>query len=93
LVLDQTSAEALGFKYSDVGLPEAADEARVTDLMQQLSKLGITEVDVVGTNFTGVHVYSMSEGAVAQTTITTTVDLLGVSNVHEDIFDQEIKKP
>ena len=93
LVLDQTSAEALGFKYSDFGLPETADEAKVTDLMQQLSKLGITEVDVVGTNSTDVHVYSMSEGAVAQTTITTTVDLLGVSNVHEDIFDQEIKKP
>ena len=93
LVLDQTSAEALGFKYSDFGLPETADEAKVTDLMQQLSKLGITEVDVVGTNSIDVHVYSMSEGAVAQTTITTTVYLLGVSNVHEDIFDQEIKKP
>ena len=93
LVLDQASAEALGFKYSEVEQPESADEAKVTDLMQQLSKLGITEVDVVGTNSTDVHVYSMSEGAVAQTTITTTVDLLGVSNVHEDIFDQEIKKP
>jgi hypothetical protein len=92
-VLDQASAEALGFKYSEVEQPESADEAKVTDLMQQLSKLGITEVDVVGTNSTYVHVYSMSEGAVAQTTITTAVDLLGVSNVHEDIFDQEIKKP
>ena len=93
LVLDQTSAEALGFKYSDVGLPDAADEAKVTDLMQQLSKLGITEVDVVGTNSADVHVYSISEGTVAQTSTTTTVELLGTSNVHEDIFDHEIKKP
>ena len=93
LVLDQTSAEALGFKYSDVGLPDAADEAKVTGLMQQLSKLGITEVDVVGTNSAEVHVYSISEGTVAQTSTTTTVELLGTSNVHEDIFDQEIKKP
>ena len=91
LVLDQTSAEALGFKYSDAGPP---DEARVTDLMQQLSKLGITEVDVVGTNSTEVHVYSMSDGAVAQTLGTPAiVELLGIDDKHQDIFDHEIKKP
>jgi len=93
LVLDQTSAEALGFKYSDFEQPTDADEAKVTELMQQLSKLGITEVDVVGTNSTDVHVYSMSDSTVAQTMTTTTVELLGTSNVDDEIFDHVIKKP
>jgi hypothetical protein len=95
LVLDDKTAQTLGFTS---GFGGSVDEAKVTDLVQQLTKLGITEVDVVHTgastanNMDVFHLSSdgSSMAPVAQTPIHTTVEVLGVGNDASHVFDQDI---
>jgi hypothetical protein len=95
LVLDDSTAKALGFTSGTGG---SVDEAKVTDLVHQLTKLGITEVDVVHTgapadhNMDVFHLNTTDTTAppVAQTPIHTTVEVLGVTNDPSHVFDQDI---
>jgi hypothetical protein len=85
LVLDDTMAKAMGIGGDHV------DEAKVADLVKQLSKLGITEVDVVsGTEAAHkVDVYHID--VVAQTPVLATpVELLGVNDDLSHVFDPDI---
>ena len=75
LVIDQTTFSSLG----PVGVQE---------LVGQLSKLGFTELDVVGASAAdGAHVY-----AVAQTPVLSTVQILGSNNMGDlaHVFDTDI---
>jgi hypothetical protein len=95
LVLDDKTAQTLGFTS---GVDGSVDEAKVTDLVHQLTKLGITEVDVVhtgGTSTNNMDVFHLnttdvSAPPVAQTPIHTTVEVLGVGNDASHVFDQDI---
>ena len=92
LVLDQKTAQTFGITGDQV------DEAKVTDLVHQLSKLGITELDVVhvsadgATNSTDVfHIDQAAVAApVAQTPIITKVEVLGASDDVSHAFDLDI---
>ena len=90
LVLDDATAKALGIVSQHI------DEAKVADLVQQLSKLGITEVDVVhvhdGAESHQVDVFQIQpvSGVVAQAPILTEVKLLGVNEDVSHAFDQDI---
>ena len=92
LVMDQKTAQTFGITGDQV------DEAKVTDLVHQLSKLGITELDVVhvssdgATNSTDVfHIDQAAVAApVAQTPVITKVEVLGASDDVSHAFDLDI---
>jgi hypothetical protein len=87
LVLDQQSAQKLGITADQLSDGHFS-EARVADLVEQLSKLGITEVDVVNNATTQVF-HIESTGVVAQTL--PTVEVLGSDYADGHIFDLDIK--
>ena len=87
LVLDQQSAQKLGITADQLSDGHFS-EARVADLVEQLSKLGITEVDVVNNATTQVF-HIESTGVVAQTL--PTVQVLGSDHADGHIFDLDIK--
>ena len=85
LVLDDTMAKAMGISGDHV------DEAKVADLVKQLSKLGITEVDVVSGNEAAHKVDVYHIDVVAQTPVLATpVELLGVNDDLSHVFDPDI---
>jgi len=85
LVLDDATAKAMGIAGDQV------DEAKVADLVKQLSKLGITEVDVVSGNEAAHKVDVYHIDIVAQTPVLATpVELLGVSDDLSHVFDPDI---
>ena len=88
LVLDQQSAQNLGITADQLNGAVHFSEARVADLVEQLSKLGITEVDVVNNATTQVF-HIESTGVVAQTV--PTVEVLGSDYADGHIFDLDIK--
>ncbi|PQA81486.1 hypothetical protein C5F52_20030 [Limnohabitans sp. TS-CS-82] len=75
LVVDQATFNTMG----------ASD---VHTLVQQLSKLGITEIDVLGSNHVVTHAYQIT----AQTQVLSQVDILGTSSAGTDlaVFDTDI---
>jgi hypothetical protein len=90
LVLDSATADKLGIVPS-------IDEAKVSDLVNKLSKLGITEVDVVHTSSDGASnsfdVYKIEKPASApvdQTPILTKVEVLGTHDDLSHAFDHDI---
>ena len=86
LLLDEKTAQTLGIT------PDHYNEAKVADLVEQLAKLGITEVDVVNADSTDGHVYTLNVGVVAQTAMAApAVELLGTDHAQGDVFDQDIK--
>jgi hypothetical protein len=85
LVLDDTTAKAMGIGGDHV------DEAKVADLVKQLSKLGITEVDVVSGNEAAHKVDVYHIDVVAQTPVLATpVEVLGVNDDLSHVFDPDI---
>jgi hypothetical protein len=91
LVLDDTTAQAMGMASGQI------DESKVSSFVNQLSQLGITEVDVVHVSDVtnqGVDVYQINSvganPAVTQTPILTAVELLGVNPEVSHAFDQDI---
>jgi len=86
LVVDDATAKALGIASTN-----PVDEAKVADLVKQLSKLGITEVDVVHVNDDNHGmVDTFRIDTVAQTPVFTEVKLLGVNEDISHAFDQDI---
>ncbi len=75
LVVDQTTFNTMG----------ASD---VHTLVQQLSKLGITEIDVLNNSHVVTHAYQIT----AQTQVLSQVDILGTSSTGTDlaVFDTDI---
>jgi hypothetical protein len=88
LVLDQQSANTLGISADHLTAGHFS-EAKVSNLVDQLSKLGITEVDVVNNNTTQVF-HIETTGVVAQTPVPT-VQVLGSDHADGHIFDLDIK--
>jgi hypothetical protein len=79
LVIDQTTFSNLS-------------EANIESLVGHLSKLGFTEIDVVGASANdGAHVYAI-DAPVAQTPVLSTVEILGSNNLGElaHVFDPDI---
>ncbi len=87
LVLDQQSAKDLGIT-TDHLTDGHFSEAKVADLMNQLSKLGITEVDVV--NNTTTQVFHIEATTVVAQTLPT-VEVLGSDHADGHVFDFDIK--
>jgi hypothetical protein len=92
LVMDQKTAQTFGITGDQV------DEAKVTDLVHQLSKLGITELDVVHVSPDGLanttDVFHIDPAAVsapvAQTPVLTKVEVLGASDDVSHAFDLDV---
>jgi hypothetical protein len=87
LVLDQQSAQSLGITADHLSAGHFS-EAKVADLVSQLSKLGITEVDVV--NNTTTQVFHIEATTVVAQTLPT-VQVLGSDHADGHIFDLDIK--
>ena len=87
LVLDQQSAQNLGITADHLSAGHFS-EAKVADLVDQLSKLGITEVDVV--NNTTTQVFHIEATTVVAQTLPT-FQVLGSDHADGHIFDLDIK--